>query len=152
VYHDLFEYNRKPAHSSLQPFFYRDGGSDFPDIRYATEDQIIAAQFFSLAQILLVRNDPEIPQTGTAHRIAIRAVKEKARQCVWAMCGVGLSNASSPAAILIACMATALCGDCFGDDRDRERLCRLLEFTEAKRGWPTASIGKALKQTWNGPR
>jgi hypothetical protein len=63
---------------------------------------------------------------------------------------VGFSNPSSPAAILIACMAIALCGDCFDDHRDRERLCFLLEFTEDKRGWPTASIARTLKQIWNG--
>lgn len=150
LHHDLLEYNRRHSHSGHQPFFCRDGGSDFPDIRYATEDQIIAAQFFSLARIVLGRNDPAIPRTGPAHHITMQAVRQDARKCVWAMCGVGLSNPSSPAAILIACMAIALCGDCFSDQRDRERLCFLLEFTEDTRGWPTASIGKTLKQTWNG--
>ncbi|KAJ5619300.1 arca-like protein [Penicillium lagena] len=142
LHHDLLESIRRASDSVPQPFFYRDGGSDFPDIRYATEDQIIAAQFFSLARIVLDRNDP-------AHRIAMQTVREMARQRVRVMCGVGLSNPSSPAAILIACMAIALCGDCFDDHRDRERLCFLLEFTEDKRGWPTASIARTLTQVWN---
>ena len=142
-HHDLLESNRRASDSVPQPFFCRDRGSDFPDIRYASEDQIIAAQFFSLARIVLDRNDP-------AHRIAIQTVREMARQRVRVMCGVGLSNPSSPAAILIACMAVALCGDCFDDHRDRERLYVLLEFTEDKRGWPTASIARSLRQIWNG--
>ncbi|KAJ5833459.1 arca-like protein [Penicillium riverlandense] len=143
LHYDLLESNRRASDSVPQPFFCRDGCSDFPDIRYATEDQIIAAQFFSLARIVLDRNDP-------AHRMAMQDVRKKARQRVWFMCGVGLSNPSSPAAILIACMAIALCGDCFDDHKDRERLCFLLEFTEDKRGWPTAPIAKTLKQVWNG--
>lgn len=150
LHHDLLEYNRRALHSVPQPFFCRDGGSDFPDIRYATEDQIIAAQFLSLARVVLDRNDPAISHRAPAHRTAIQSVRENVQQCVWVMCGVGLSNPSSPAAILISCMAIALCGDCFDDPRDQERLCFLLEFTEGKRGWPTASIAKTLKQTWNG--
>ena len=145
----LVEYNSRATTEHAEPFYCKDGGREFPDIRYATEDQIIASQYLSLARILLYRNDPNIPENGDEHSMAMEAARSKARKCVWDMCGVGLSNPSSPAAVLIACMAIALCGDWFEGESHRERLFFVLEFTEQKRGWPTAPIGRLLRQTWD---
>lgn len=145
VYKDLAGENRRISmHESCQPFYYRARGGDFPDIRYEAEDQIIAIQYSTLARIVLDMKDPSATTPG--HRRAIELVRERVRQHVWTMCGVGLSNTTSPAAILIACMAVSFSIDCFESQGDLERLGGVLDFTERTRGWPTASIGDLLRQ------
>lgn len=152
----LLDYNDRMAQGcvpdSLQPFYRAEAGGPgggFPDIRYSGDDDTIAAQYFKLARILLVTHDPAIPKTGPANRRATRAAEDEVRRCVRTLCGVGLSNPTSPAAILIACMAILLCGDCFGDGAERRMLCGVLEFTERQRGWPTAAIQGQLKESWD---
>ena len=135
------EYKRISANESGRPFYYKARGGDFPDIRYEAEDDIIAAQYSTLAQILLDVYDPSMSHG----RRAREATREKVRQHVWTMCGVGLSNSTSPAAILIACMAISISVDSFDTKGDLERLDGVLAFTERTRGWPTASIGSLLR-------
>lgn len=142
----LNENKRIAAGDHGQPFFYKARGGDFPDIRYETEERIIAAQYSSLARILLDINDPSLPRTGPACFRAEEGVRDKVRQHVWTMCGVGLSNTTSPAAILIACMAISLSVDSFVARGDLERLGDVLQWTERTRGWPTASIQSLLLQ------
>ncbi|KAL1874025.1 hypothetical protein VTK73DRAFT_579 [Phialemonium thermophilum] len=150
---ELLEYNNKMTRDrgpeSRLPFYYAENGHGcFPDIRFATENDTIASQYFHMARILLITHDPAIPRMGPAHRRAMVVVEEEVRRCVKLLCGVGLSNPASPAAILIACMSISLCGDLFDGEEERQGLLRILEFTEKHRGWPTAAIQTQLKESW----
>lgn len=146
TYAELHDENKRIySHKDGQPFYYRARGSGFPDIRYETEDQIIAAQYSTLARILLDLSGLPAAQTGAAPRRAWHIVREQVRQHVWTMCGVGLSNTTSPAAILIACMAIHLSIECFDTQGDMECLTSVLQLTERTRGWPTAAIGGLLQ-------
>lgn len=147
TYEELVSENKRiRMHKDATPFYYRARGSDFPDQRYETEDQIIATQYSTLARILLELHPAVPPQTEHARRLATHRINENVRQHVWTMCGVGISNTNSPAALLIACMGTTLAVDCFDTQGDLERLGGFLDLTERTRGWPTASIGILLRR------
>ncbi|KAH8812419.1 hypothetical protein F5884DRAFT_309512 [Xylogone sp. PMI_703] len=151
-YKELMDYNNhqheyKPE--SVQPFYYveaDDGG--FPDIRYGADYHVMGSQYLDLARILLVTHDPGIPRVGPAHRVAMLSVEEEVRRYIKILCGVALSNPTTPAAIMIACMAISLCGDWFTRVEEQERLYGILVHTEKAHGWPTAGIQKQMRLSW----
>lgn len=151
-YKELIEYNNyqhEHRPESVQPFYWReaeDGG--FPDIRYGADYHVMGSQYLALARILLVTHDPGIPRVGPAHRIAMLSVEEEVRRYIKILCGVALSNPTTSAALMVACMAISLCGDWYTEIEDQERLYGVLLHTEKAHGWPTTGIQKQMRLSW----
>lgn len=80
------------------------------------------------------------------------------------ICGVALSNPQTPPAILVACMAIAMCkcpddrfckllvmvqvGDRFESRPEQALLRDILIRTEITTGWPTATARQQLEECW----
>lgn len=140
--------NGDPA--SVQPFYYAESTDGrFPDIRYAADHQVMGAQYMTPSRILLVAHDPAIPRVGPGQRRAVQWVTREIKQHVRRLYGVALSNPTTPAALLTACMGILLSGGWFTEREDQERLYDVLRLTEERHGWPTSTIQEQLRQTWD---
>ncbi|KAL1984894.1 hypothetical protein VTN96DRAFT_8553 [Rasamsonia emersonii] len=155
VHAELLRENRRWRESrppSFDPYFVDDGDAvsrtGFPDIKMHADWHAIGNQYNSLARILLLVHDPTIPTVGPLRRTAMERVDEEIKAEVWTMCGVGMSNASAPPAIITACMAINPCGDRFTDKQQQNRLMEVLVRTDALHGWPTRAIQEQLRETW----
>ncbi|RFU31752.1 hypothetical protein B7463_g4580, partial [Scytalidium lignicola] len=152
MYKELMDYNNhhhEHRPKSVQPFYYlesEEGG--FPDIRYGADHHVMGSQYLSLARILLVTHDPNIPRVGPAHRVAMLSVEGEVRTYIRTLCGVALSNPTISAALMLACMAISLCGDWFTQLKEQEQLYDVLVHTEKLHGWPTAGIQRQMKLSW----
>ena len=98
--------------------------------------------------------------------LRLTITQSKVKQDVWRLCGVGISNPTTPPAIFVACMAINLCesqfsqadsaqahpeslgGDRFTLRHEQEQLLDVLTQTERLHGWPTVSIQETLREVW----
>ncbi|KAJ5807913.1 hypothetical protein N7474_009182, partial [Penicillium riverlandense] len=140
---------------SFDPFFIdRDEveiGATFPDIRFHSAWHAIGNQYNHLARILLHVHDPNLPTIGPLRRRFIQKTDDLIRKGVWTVCGIGLSNASVPPAMVVGCMAIHICGDRFTDRQQQELLVQVLVQTDAVHGWPTHALQRQLRDTWGVP-
>ena len=139
--------NDKPP--SFEPFYsaMTDDGR-LPTIKFLADWHVMGHMYNSLAHLLLVIHDPELPRMGPTYRQAESGAFEQARGTVRVMAGIAGSNRSTPAAMLVASMAIAMCGDLFDDCAEQEELFNVLVITEQVYGWPTDSAQKRLQEAW----
>ena len=136
---------------SFLPIYKREpdpgDGRWFPDICFATDEQVSGVQFITLAKLLLVTHDPSIPRIGPRMKIALSEMQDRARSLVFELCGMGLSNNYIPAGF-IGMLAMRMCGGLFEDDEERRQLIGLLHVIEKKSGWPSALAEGRLRKEW----
>ncbi|KAF2099935.1 hypothetical protein NA57DRAFT_75437 [Rhizodiscina lignyota] len=120
----------------------------FPDVRYQSAWHVMGVQYHLLAHLLLIIHNPNIPSVGPARRSALQKVDAAVRSDICRMSGIGYSNSHTPAAMIVACLGIALCGDRFPNRQDQEKLHDVQIYTEKTIGWPTSTIRAQLRETW----
>lgn len=122
---------------------------EIPEMKYLSDWAVMGTQYYLLANLLLLAHNPGLPRVGPSRKSAIEQMDRKIRSILWEMCGVALSNLFVPPAMLVTCMAIALCGDRFLDKISQGVLLDILIETDKRLGWPTGTIRTQLLTTWS---
>lgn len=136
--------------SSFTPIFYKDPDAEnvFPEIMYLSDAVVTGIQHYHLTLILLTALDPRIPSLGPRRMAALKNMDSGIRHHVRVLCGLALSNSSTPPHFVTASMAVAMAGDKFTDLREQQACMAILERCEVDHGWLTPTAQKDLKEAW----
>jgi hypothetical protein len=115
------------------------------------DEIIIGLQHYHLSRILLAAHNPRVPRLGPGRVQALRAMDEEIREHVRKMCGMCLSNPSTPPNFTYASMGVTMAGDKFTDRREQEALIAILETCDRQHAWPTGHAMENLKAAWGWP-
>jgi len=139
--------NSKPC--SFTPIYQQAAGVDqiFPQLWFVGDEVVVGLQHFHIARILLASYNPGIPRLGPGRVAAINAMDSEIRDHVRALCGICLSNPSTPPNYTYASMAVTMAGDKFTERAEQEALLEVLNICE-KYGWPTGAAHENLKVAW----
>ena len=141
---------RRDKPPSFDPFFSKmSDGPELPNIQFLACWHVMGHMYNYLADLLLVIHDPESPRYGHMHSLFASDGDEEVRRIVRTMAGVAKSNPNAPAAMLVASMAIAMCGERFHSFVDQTALFQILVATELDYGWPTTAAQQRLQDIWN---
>ena len=134
------------------PIYYRDAHADtdavFPEIMYLSDAAVTGIQHYHLTLILLKAYDPTIPKLGSRRTMALRKMDDEIRHHTKMLCGLALSNSSTPPNFVTASMAVTMAGDKFNELREQQACIRILETCELEHAWSTMSAQEDLKEAW----
>ncbi|KAI4716118.1 hypothetical protein E4T48_07687 [Aureobasidium sp. EXF-10727] len=142
--------------NSIPPCFtpvyhrYADADSDavFPEVMYLSDAVVTGIQHYHLTLILLRAYDPTIPRLGSRRTTALREMDHEIKHHTKMLCGLALSNSSTPPNFVTASMAVTMAGDKFTERKEQEACLRILETCEAEHGWSTMIAQEDLKEAW----
>ena len=136
---------RRYKPTSFDPYYYRrDTTTGLPDIRMLADWHVMGYMYNLFAQLLLCVYKPQVSEFDDKHMQSSTHDVQQIQQTVREMAGIAVSNSQAPAAMLVASMAIAMCGDRFENPNERNMLDRILFDTEAVQGWPTISARQSL--------
>ncbi|QSZ35409.1 hypothetical protein DSL72_008279 [Monilinia vaccinii-corymbosi] len=164
-YHEGWESLRPQSFDAL---YERDAASNsrqaLPELWYLSDHHVTAHQHMDISQILLITYNPRVPRLGPRHRVASQRIevpflmhapicyanarKAQISTVVKRLCGVAISNHTSPPAMNTACMAISMCGEQFTDAKEQESILEVLKYTEKRYAWPTKHIQDRLIEAW----
>ncbi|KAK2731293.1 hypothetical protein FQN55_004791 [Onygenales sp. PD_40] len=154
----LKEYNlnwRKCRPPSFNPLFSNESDArsteTFPDIRLHSDWHVMGVQYLLLAYTLLLAHDPTLPRDTPRDNDDSRVVDDEIKCNVRKLCGIGLSNTSTPAGIFMSCMGISSFSHWFFEPREQQNLLDVLVRTEKMHGWPTVVAQNQVKQAWSRP-
>lgn len=134
------------------PIYYRDADADsdavFPEVMYLSDATVTGIQHYHLTLILLRAHDPNIPNLGPRRTAALRKMDNEIKHHIKMLCGLALSNNSTPPNFVTASMAVAMAGDKFTEIKEQEACIRILQTCEVDHGWPTTTAQEDLKEAW----
>ncbi|KAK3623883.1 hypothetical protein LTR56_021339 [Elasticomyces elasticus] len=137
---------------SFTPVFQRpanlEDGQIFPELWFVGDEVLVGLQHYHLARILLASHNPRIPRLGLGRAAALKAMDEEIRDHVRALCGMALSNPSTPPNFTSASMGVTMAGDKFADRREQEALLDVLERCDKVHAWPTGDAVANLREAW----
>ncbi|KAF2231026.1 hypothetical protein EV356DRAFT_579518 [Viridothelium virens] len=140
---------RRERPTSFDPIFSETSDpTRFPIINFLADWHVMGHMYNYLAHLLLVVYDPTIPRMGLSYTEANERANDEAKYTVRVMAGIAISNPRSPAAMLVAAMAIAMCGDRFHTPTEQVALFRILKETEEIHGWPTDLAQRRLRKAW----
>jgi len=134
------------------PIYYR--GADahpdaiFPEVMYLSDAVVTGIQHYHLTIILLRAFDPTIPRLGSRRTTALREMDTEIKHHTKMLCGLALSNSSTPPNFVAASMAITMAGDKFTEPKEQQACIRILEVCEAEHGWSTMTAQQDLKEAW----
>ncbi|KAI4852682.1 hypothetical protein E4T44_01332 [Aureobasidium sp. EXF-8845] len=138
--------------SCYTPIYYRNADADsnavFPEVVYLSDAAVTGIQHYHLTLILLRAYDPTIPKLGARRATALREMDNEIRYHTKMLCGLALSNSSTPPNFVTASMAVTMAGDKFIDAKEQEACIRILEICEVEHGWSTITAQEDLKEAW----
>lgn len=141
---------QQPA--SFKPIFYRSSTIEnvFPQIWHNSEVQVLAHQHFEIASLMLSVYNPRLPRLGLGALSAHRSLAAQIRRSTLRICGLALSNKTSPVAMVDAAVVISICGSYFENSEPGEQnaLVSFLEKVEVEHAWPTDNVILALKEAW----
>ncbi|KAG9953786.1 hypothetical protein KCU85_g1162, partial [Aureobasidium melanogenum] len=134
------------------PVYYRSADTDpnavFPEVIYFSDAVVTGIQHYHLTLILLRAYDPTIPKLGSRRTTALREMDNGIKHHTKMLCGLALSNSSTPPNLVTASMAVTMAGDKFTAIKEQEACLQILETCEAEHGWSTTTAQKDLKEAW----
>jgi hypothetical protein len=134
------------------PIYHRnaDAGSDavFPVVMYLSDAAVTGIQHYHLTLILLRAYDPTIPKLGSRRTTALREMDNEIKYHTKMLCGLALSNSSTPPNFVTASMAVTMAGDKFTEAKEQEACLQILETCEVEHGWSTLIAREDLKEAW----
>ncbi|KAI9930791.1 hypothetical protein MW887_011549 [Aspergillus wentii] len=138
---------------SFRPIYYRkedpQSGRYFPGIWHMNECQVAGAQHMALGRILLAVSDPtRVSRLGIGAISRNMSLQEELRGITRELCGLGISNAKCPVAIVTAVVGISVCGEYFTDAGEQEAMVKIMEDLEFEYAWPTAATIRALRSAW----
>jgi hypothetical protein len=145
---------------SFTPIHYREPSSapnatnpsPFPQIWHLSPHHASAIQYLELARILLIIYNPSVPPSISpisSIRSAL-AIATQVRHIVSRLCGIALSNRTSEAALLMALMGIAMCGEYVTDSEQRRGMLELLGELEREHARGTGGVRGTLEVAWGG--
>ncbi|KAH0362697.1 hypothetical protein KCU65_g7883, partial [Aureobasidium melanogenum] len=131
-------------------YHYADADSDavFPEVMHFSDAVVTGIQHYHLTLILLRAYDPTIPKLGSRRTTALREMDNEIKHHTKMLCGLALSNSSTPPNFVTASMAVTMAGDKFTERKEQEACLRILEICEAEHGWSTMTAQEDLKEAW----
>ena len=74
--------------------------------------------------------------------------QDQARSALKLLCSIAVSNPTTPAAIVVACMGIKICGNLVEGREEQRAVLGVLSQTEESHGWPTRTLRSNLKDVW----
>jgi hypothetical protein len=134
------------------PIYHRNADADshavFPVVMYLSDAAVTGIQHYHLTLILLRAYDPTIPKLGSRRTTALREMDNEIKYHTRMLCGLALSNSSTPPNFVTASMAVTMAGDKFTEAKEQEACLQILETCEIEHGWSTLIAREDLKQAW----
>lgn len=134
------------------PIYYRNADADsdavFPEVMYLSDAAVTGIQHYHLTLILLRAFDPTIPKLGSRRTTALREMDNEIKYHTKMLCGLALSNSSTPPNFVTASMAVTMAGDKFTEPKEQQACIRILETCEVEHGWSTTTAQQDLKEAW----
>lgn len=138
--------------SCFTPVYYHSADTDpnavFPEVIYFSDAVVTGIQHYHLTLILLRAYDPTVPKLGSRRTTELRDMDNGIKHHTKMLCGLALSNSSTPPNFVTASMAVTMAGDKFTGTKEQEACLRILETCEAEHGWSTTTAQKDLKEAW----
>ncbi|KAE8150391.1 hypothetical protein BDV25DRAFT_154504 [Aspergillus avenaceus] len=122
-------------------------GEIFPTVWYCTNAQVIGAQHYELARIILIAENPNL-RNEPHYREAQRKLESQVRSIVLNICGIGLSHHKLSPSLVNAMISVMLFGEYFTDPRERDALEGIIERIKAIHAWPMKSLHESLRAKW----
>ncbi|PVH84910.1 hypothetical protein DL98DRAFT_452276 [Cadophora sp. DSE1049] len=120
----------------------------FWDVRLHADWHVMGWQYISLARLILIIHDPNIPQAGIDRQSSWMRVNDQARYALKLLCSIAVSNPTTPAAIVVACMGIKIGGNLVEGREEQRAVLEVLTQTEEGHGWPTRTLRSNLKEVW----
>ncbi|KAK6396062.1 hypothetical protein LTR65_010172 [Meristemomyces frigidus] len=138
---------------SFRPVYYHEAdaagnGNVFPEKWFVDDAIVTGLNHYHLARILLASYNPRVPRLGPGRAVALRTMDDEIREHVSDLCGMCLSNASSPPNFTYASMGVTMAGDKFTGRREQEALLEVLTMCDRQHAWPTGAAMRNLKVAW----
>jgi hypothetical protein len=134
------------------PIYYRNADADcdsvFPVVMYLSDAVVTGIQHYHLTLILLRAYDPTIPKLGSRRATALKEMDNEIKYHTKMLCGLALSNSSTPPNFVTASMAVTMAGDKFTEVKEQEACIRILVTCEVEHGWSTLTAQEDLKEAW----
>jgi hypothetical protein len=74
--------------------------------------------------------------------------QDQARYALKLLCSIAVSNPTTPAAIVVACMGIKIGGNLVEGREEQRAVLEVLTQTEEGHGWPTRTLRSNLKEVW----
>ena len=134
------------------PIYHRNADADsdavFPEVMYLSDAAVTGIQHYHLTLILLRAFDPTIPKLGSRRATELREMDSEIKYHTKMLCGLALSNSSTPPNFVTASMAVTMAGDKFTETKEQRACLRILETCEVEHGWSTMTAQQDLKEAW----
>jgi len=134
------------------PIYYCNANANsdavFPEVMYLSDAAVTGIQHYHLTLILLTAYDPTIPKLGSRRTTALRKMDYEIKHHTKMLCGLALSNSSTPPNFVTASMAVTMAGDKFTEAKEQQACIRILETCEVEHGWSTMTAQEDLKEAW----
>jgi len=139
--------------SSFEPAYFGEpdveAGEVFPHIWFQDPCYASGIGHMELAQILLTYFDPSIPRLGLGYSASRQDMGERSRVIVRKLCGIAISNNTSPPNFINAFVAIVSCGEYFTDLQEQQAISRLMDYMQYEFAYYTARVASDLKSTWD---
>ncbi|KAI1130800.1 hypothetical protein F5Y10DRAFT_103101 [Nemania abortiva] len=135
---------------SFDPLFLRlpEKHEQFPEIMFLNDCAMAAWQYYHLTRLLLTAHNPNAPRIGTNYLAALKSTDNDIKSDVCILCGIAETPGYERKGCMAAIMGITLAGDRFTRE-GQETLLTFLAKLESDCIWPTRSLQKELKQSWN---
>ena len=136
---------------TFNPLYFRKDdpqeGRYFPEVCYATDEHVLAAQFYYLTRILLTTHDPSIPRIGPRMKSAIAVMQSTVLSYVRTIIGIAAYN-QLVCARFYATLAIMICDSLFTDLQEQEALLEFLRESSTHSGWAREDAHRRLVEVW----